>query len=443
MKTAILFTALSAASVIAAKQSVIALNDHERNILKQELDAWKTEFGQEAEARGLTPPTSNTESLTDTETDELQRFLDSKLGAELASLENPSAQFTHKNVFALLKSDEFARYVQVSFGNDTYAQAESVPERAEAVPAQVDWSSHKCNPPVPNQGQCGSCWAFSTLGATEFAHCLATDELLDLSEQQIVSCSTTSYGCQGGFPPKALDWIRGGVCTKQDWPYTAGVDGQTGSCNRSCQKQPLAIGQTLTTSGDAGLVAALASQPVTVVVEAGNDVWKYYQGGVITQCPGSHSDHAVVAIGYTSDSFKIKNSWGPNWGENGYIRLQRTTGANGMGMCNVVEAGSYSQLAVAPKPVPSSTPALTKPPTQAPVTKTPWTQAPLPTKASTLPPTQAPLPPTQAPGPAPGNAVNTYGQCGGKDYTGSKNCKPTDECHYFDEWYSQCLPKQA
>ncbi|KAF0685480.1 hypothetical protein As57867_022568, partial [Aphanomyces stellatus] len=204
-------------------------------------------------------------------------------------------------------------------------------------------SSHKCNPPVKNQGQCGSCWAFSTVGTVEAAHCLTSGEVVDLSEQQVVSCSTNggSMGCNGGFPPSAIDWMQQGVCLQKDWPYA----GQTGSCNKNCQKKKLSIGKTVQTSGESSLQSALTKQPVTVVVEAGNAVWRNYKGGVVTQCPGSHSDHAVIAVGFGSSTgqyFKIKNSWGAQWGENGYIYLQR--GVGGKGMCNVAEGVSYPQL---------------------------------------------------------------------------------------------------
>ncbi|KAF0708530.1 hypothetical protein As57867_006214, partial [Aphanomyces stellatus] len=109
------------------------------------------------------------------------------------------------------------------------------------------------------------------------------------------------------------------------------------------------------------------------VVEAGNNVWKNYRGGVVSQCPGAQSDHAVIAVGYDGESFKIKNSWGAGWGENGYIRLARNGG--GSGTCNVVEAPSFPQLSAKPQP-PS-------PPTKSP---SPPTPPPRPTSASPSPP---------------------------------------------------------
>ncbi|CAK4372318.1 unnamed protein product, partial [Aphanomyces euteiches] len=100
-----------------------------------------------------------------------------------------------------------------------------------------------------------------------------------------------------------------------------------------CTKKTLSIGETVQTEGEDPLVAALNKQPVSVVVEAGNEVWRNYKSGVVTQCPGKQSDHAVIAVGYgtsTHDYFKIKNSWGAQWGDSGYIYLQRGVGGKGI-----------------------------------------------------------------------------------------------------------------
>ncbi|KAF0702636.1 hypothetical protein As57867_007736, partial [Aphanomyces stellatus] len=99
----------------------------------------------------------------------------------------------------------------------------------------------------------------------------------------------------------------------------------TGTCNSSCNKKQLSLGKTKQTSGESSLMTVLNTQPATVVVEAGNSVWRNYKSGIVSQCPGSQSDHAVIAVGYGSkngDFFKIKNSWGAQWGDNGYIYLK-------------------------------------------------------------------------------------------------------------------------
>ncbi|OQS04738.1 cysteine protease family C01A, partial [Thraustotheca clavata] len=247
---------------------------------------------------------------------------------------------------------------------------------------EVDWTTSKCVNAVKNQGQCGSCWAFSGTGTVESAHCIATGTLLNLSDQQVTSCAKAAgNGCDGGLEDKAITWIHdnGGLCLEKDYPYTSGSSGQTGSCQSSCSKQKLSIGATVNIKGEGALETALNTQPISVAVEAGNDVWQYYKGGVVTHCPGAQSDHAVIAVGYGSENgknfFKIRNSWGANWGEKGYIRLQR--GVGGKGMCNVAEEPAYPKISVSP----------TSKPTDAPYTPQPTGN---PTNSPTSNPTNAP-----------------------------------------------------
>ncbi|KAF0715200.1 hypothetical protein As57867_002650, partial [Aphanomyces stellatus] len=238
----------------------------------------------------------------------------------------------------------------------------------------------KCVSPVRNQGQCGSCWAFSAAGVAESANCLVTGQLLDLSVQQVVSCSTNggSEGCNGGWPWYAIDYTANGLCLAKDWPYSA----TTGSCNVQCTKQKLAIGTSVRVSGEDALATAITNQPVSVTVEAGNAAWQNYRGGVVTQCPGAQSDHAVIAVGYDSQSYKIRNSWGASWGEAGYIRLQR--GVGGVGTCNVVDGVSFPQISLNPTtPTPTSgnptpTPKTPSPVTPSPITPRPSTPTPSP-----------------------------------------------------------------
>ncbi|KAF0703018.1 hypothetical protein As57867_005373, partial [Aphanomyces stellatus] len=342
------FSALVVASAAAAKQSVHDLSAQELAVLGADLADWEAKYGTLAQERGLIPSAVTTRSANDSLTEKLQRLLDTKLAVVEVSKANPDAVFSADNMFALMNEQEFKTYVSVSFqqGGQHLRNAKEVQVPEPAVKAlAVDWTS-KCNPPVRNQGSCGSCWAHSAVGAAEAAHCLATGQLLSLSVQQVTSCSTQggSAGCQGGYPWYAIDYTAQGLCLDSDWPYTA----QTGSCNRQCNKQQLSIGSSVRTSGESGLSNALNNQPVSVVVEAGNNVWKNYRGGVVSQCPGAQSDHAVIAVGYDGQSYNVKNSWGAGWGESGYIRLARNGG--GSGTCNVVEAPSFPQLQSNPTP---------------------------------------------------------------------------------------------
>ncbi|KAF0713102.1 hypothetical protein As57867_004503, partial [Aphanomyces stellatus] len=412
MKTNLAVVVATASSVAAQKPSYASLNPADQSLIHAKLSKWKTLYGPLAKTHGFLPP-STQESLDPNQhtAAELDRFHTTILNVEEAAKDNPLATFSEFNQFALLTTAEFKRAVMKSFGGRNHTATTSLAATASAA-STMDWSTSKCNPPVQNQGQCGSCWAFSTVGTAEFAHCLATGELLSLSEQQVVSCDSHSYGCDGGFPAGAIDYMaQTGVCLSADYPYTSGKSGNSGSCNSSCSKRQLSLGATQQISGESSLLTVLNTQPVTVVVEAGNPVWQNYHSGVVTQCPGAQSDHAVIAVGYgtsTGDFWKIKNSWGAQWGENGYIYLQR--GVGGRGMCNVAEGISYPKLDGSPgptsnqPPAPSSiTPAPytnrpTNSPTPVPMSTIP-TQAPKTTR-STLQPTKKPTPSTKRPQPS-------------------------------------------
>ncbi|CAK4107594.1 unnamed protein product, partial [Aphanomyces euteiches] len=388
MKTSLLFVSTLSSSALA-RVAFNALDTDQQADVKSQLSKWKTLYAPLAAAHGYVPQVSiEFVGLVDSHTDEeLARFHNTLQDVEDAQKSNPGAQFSPFNVFALLTQAEFDKVLKNSFAGKNLSDAKplAATEAAVAAGGSKDWSTNKCNPPVRNQGQCGSCWAFSTVGTSEIAHCLATGELLDLAEQQVVSCDKASYGCNGGFPSSAIDFERKGLCLESAYPYTSGNSGQTGTCQSSCTKKTLSLGATVQTQGEDSLVTVLNTQPATVVVTAGNSVWRNYKGGVVTQCPSAESDHAVIAVGYgTSDKdfFKIKNSWGPQWGDNGYIYLQR--GVGGKGTCNVVEAVVYPKLTAS---APSNDPV---PPTAVPTVQPTTTPTAQPTSKPTSQPTQQP-----------------------------------------------------
>nr|AIG56409.1 secreted protein [Achlya hypogyna] len=406
-----------------ASTHALQLSAQEKDDLKAEIEAWKkSRAGQIAASNGLLPikNESNLESgeLEDGPADEeYERFAATKkIVAELNEA-NPSATFSTNNQFAMMTEEEFAAYVKGAFKSAPPARQlrggrELTAAQREA--AGVDWTTNQCMSDVRNQGQCGSCWSFAAVGAVEFGHCLVTGQRVDFSEQQLVSCAPSAgRGCQGGWPDKALDYIaQTGLCTESAFPYTSGSTEQDGQC-QNCQKTKVSTGNAVDISGESALQSALDKQVVTVVVEAGNNVWRNYQSGVVTQCPGAQSDHAVIAVGYgTKDGvqhFKIKNSWGTGWGEQGYIYLQR--GRGGKGMCNVAERPSYPELLGSPSQ-PTSQPQ----PTGRPTTKPKPTQKPKPTKK-------------------PQNACNG---CNGCYYPAASQCLSAD----YDKEYCQYLAPQ-
>ncbi|RLN65092.1 hypothetical protein BBJ28_00018254 [Nothophytophthora sp. Chile5] len=210
----------------------------------------------------------------------------------------------------------------------------------------VDWSASACMSPIQSQGQCGSCWAFASVAAVESAQCIAGGQssLTKYSEQQLVSCDSQNWGCNGGAPVYAFQYIeQNGLCTEDAYPYTSS-SGYSSSCSSSCSKSKTGITgyDNLDTGDENALLDALNTHPVVVAVASGNAAWKQYTGGVMSSCDTSTLDHAVLAVGYDSSNLKIRNSWGENWGESGYVRLKRSTAD--MGTCGVLTDMSHPQM---------------------------------------------------------------------------------------------------
>jgi len=204
--------------------------------------------------------------------------------------------------------------------------------RGFAPPDSLEWGDKKAVASVKDQGQCGSCWAFATAGALEswwFIKNGLTGTIADLSAQQMVDCSKdTCYGCQGGWPYKALEYVTAkGLCSWTGYPYTA----RDGTCkDTSCT--PVipagALKSYTNVSGEPGILDALQVGPVSVLVEADTSAFQFYHTGVLDSPSCGHQiDHAIVATGYGTLSGKkywnVKNSWGVGWGDQGYVKIVR------------------------------------------------------------------------------------------------------------------------
>jgi len=216
-----------------------------------------------------------------------------------------------------------------------------------AIPDSVNWVTSGAVTAVKNQQQCGSCWSFSTTGAMEGAVAIATGTLQSLSEQQLIDCSTSfgNQGCNGGLMDNAFQYIiqNGGLTTEEKYPYTA-----TGpnTCNTTLQSSPFStIGAyvDVTSSDEDALAAAVAIGPVSVAIEADQNCFQFYSGGILNDpsC-GTNLDHGVLAVGYgntPSDYWYVKNSWGASWGVDGYVMLAK--GLGGVGQCGIATEPSY------------------------------------------------------------------------------------------------------
>jgi C1A family cysteine protease len=199
--------------------------------------------------------------------------------------------------------------------------------------AAIDWVSKGAVTQVKDQGQCGSCWAFSTTGGLEGAWELATGNLISMSEQQFVDCSKQNSGCNGGLMETAFSWAKSqNIATETSYSYTA----RDGSCKSSFTTAIPSGGVTgYKTANGAGLTSALQGRPVSVAIQADQSVFQQYTGGVITSGCGSNLDHGVTAVGVNSDgSIKVKNSWGSSWGANGYVNIATS-------QCGITTDASY------------------------------------------------------------------------------------------------------
>ncbi|CAM8942270.1 unnamed protein product [Rhodiola kirilowii] len=212
------------------------------------------------------------------------------------------------------------------------------------LPEDFDWREKGAVTDVKNQGSCGSCWSFSTTGALEGAHFLATGELVSLSEQQLVDCDhecdpeeqgSCDSGCNGGLMNNAFEYTlkTGGLVREEDYPYT----GTDGTCKLDKSKIVTSVANFSVIALDEDQIAAnlVKNGPLAIAINA--MYMQTYIGGV--SCPyicSKRQDHGVLLVGYGASAYApirfkekpfwiVKNSWGETWGEKGYYRICRST----------------------------------------------------------------------------------------------------------------------
>jgi len=251
------------------------------------------------------------------------------------------------NQFSDLTADEFKDtyiggkpVVLGSYGCKSFSTV------SQNAPLAVDWRGRAVTS-VKDQGQCGSCWAFSSTGAIEGAWAISKGQLVDFSEQQLVDCATGvtygSHGCSGGQMDGAFKYvISNGQCLAQSYLYTA----SQGSCQKCSPVASLSSCSDVLANNQLVLKTAVLKQPVSVAIEADTRYFQSYSGGILTSAScGTNLDHGVLIVGYGVENginyWLVKNSWSATWGEKGYVRIARSDSTNDAGICGIAMMASF------------------------------------------------------------------------------------------------------
>ena len=253
------------------------------------------------------------------------------------------------NQFTDLTPEEFklrytGGYKVGSYGCSTFTSS------ANNAPTSIDWRKKNAVTSVKDQGQCGSCWTFSSTGASEGAWAIKTGNLVDLSEEQLVECATGmqygSHGCNGGQMEGAFKYlIQNGQCSDTAYPYTSGT-GKSGSCQTCTPVAHFSSCSDVKPNDQISLKGAVLQQPVAVAIEADTRYFQSYSGGIIdSPSCGTTLDHGVLIVGYGEENgtkyWILKNSWSKSWGEEGYFRILRSDSTNDPGICGVAMDPSF------------------------------------------------------------------------------------------------------
>uniref|UniRef100_A0A6C0BRL7 Peptidase C1A papain C-terminal domain-containing protein n=1 Tax=viral metagenome TaxID=1070528 RepID=A0A6C0BRL7_9ZZZZ len=263
------------------------------------------------------------------------------------------------NKYSGMSSDEFGEFMGFRRNSELLQSRESNLRKELDISYgdSINWVEKGAVTPVKDQGQCGSCWSFSTTGALEGIYYIENKDLVSFSEQELVDCDKLGnggkdHGCNGGLMDNAFSWIidHKGLCSEKDYSYFSGTTKDRGECKSSectnVKGSDIKHFNDVPPSSDDAMMTALYQQPVSIAIQADQKDFQLYKSGVFTSSCGTNLDHGVLAVGYGSeggeDYYLVKNSWSSTWGDGGYIKLGRGKQYNnGKGQCGMLLQASY------------------------------------------------------------------------------------------------------
>ena len=253
------------------------------------------------------------------------------------------------NQFSDLTPDEFKKQFAEGYNVQATSCGMYSPS-SSSVPSEFDWRQKGAVSAVKDQGQCGSCWAFSTTGAVEGAWAIKSGNLVSLSEQQLVDCSKRygNLGCKGGLMDSAFQYVAdNGLCSESSYPYVSGDTKTSGTCQTCSYAVHISSCADVKPNDQLALKHAIATVgPVSIAIEADTRLFQSYSSGVITSTScGTTLDHGVLIVGYGTENgimyWLVKNSWGSSWGDKGYVKILRSESNNDPGICGIAMEPSF------------------------------------------------------------------------------------------------------
>lgn len=327
-------TTLLLALVLAALVALVAgaySDAHYRTLFEQ----WQKQF---ARVYGTANEAESRFNIFKKNVDFIESYNAKKNGVTLGL--NKFGDWTHEEYLSMLRTQQRPPRLP--------AKHVHVPQLSR--PNQVDWRKSNAVTYVKDQGQCGSCWAFSTTGGIEGAWAIKTGQLVPLSEQQLLDCSYDhgNDGCNGGLMEWAYQYVidAKGIESEKSYPYKEYSNKHSCKANPSLFVAHIDHYVNVTSGDEEALLDAISITPVSIAIDASQDSFMFYQSGIYYDnfCRNKPDDldHGVLAVGYDisnpkSSYYIVKNSWGPSWGMSGYILMAKT----GKNQCGVATDATY------------------------------------------------------------------------------------------------------